>query len=99
MRELISKTIRIPSDLLEFIETQPGDTFSAKLIGLVNEFRQGDDIRKAKLEAYHHTFERYDRLYCDLIHDYDLAHRSICCINRYLEDVHRQIAQVKGSDP
>lgn len=99
MMELISKTIRIPSDLLEFIETQPGDTFSAKLIGLVNEFRQGDEIRKFKLENYNRTIKQYDQLYRKLTNAYDVANRSIVNIMVWLDEVQQQIDQVKDSDP
>lgn len=99
MSELISKTIRLPSDLLEFIETQPGDTFSAKLIGLVNEFRQGDEIRKVKLKHYNRTIKQYDQLYSKLANAYGVANRSIVNIMVWLDEVQKQIDRVKDSDP
>ena len=46
---LVSKTVRMPYDVVEFIEAQEGDTFSQKLLGILEEYQFGDDYRRKRI--------------------------------------------------
>lgn len=47
---LVSKSVRIPEELVEFVETRPGETFTEKLVGLLDDLATGKDKRLADLE-------------------------------------------------
>lgn len=61
MPELISKTVRIPDDVVAYIETQPGDTFSRKLLGILEEYRFGEDNRRRRIADYEDLLENQRR--------------------------------------
>lgn len=48
----IQKSIKIPADIVEFIELQEGCTFTEKFIRLCHEFMYGVDDRKEMIEEY-----------------------------------------------
>lgn len=61
--ELISKSLRLPSDVVDYVEQQPGDTFTFKLVTLLREVRDGDQQRAENLAWYESTLkERYQKL-------------------------------------
>lgn len=61
--ELISKSLRLPSDVVDYVEQQPGDTFTSKLVTLLREVRDGDQQRAENLAWYESTLkERYQKL-------------------------------------
>lgn len=55
--------MRLPSDIVEYIEQQEGDTFTSKLVTLLREVRDGDQERAENLAWYESTLkERYKKL-------------------------------------
>ena len=48
----VSKTIRLPVELVEYVELQDGKNFSAKLINLLDDIRNGDANRRATIAEY-----------------------------------------------
>ncbi len=63
MEKVIQKSVRIPSDLVEFVDSQPGADFSKKLIGILTEYKNGDLERKLMLQRYEEQIaERRKRL-------------------------------------
>lgn len=48
----VSKTIRLPVELVEYVELQDGKNFSAKLISLLDDVRNGDANRRATIAEY-----------------------------------------------
>ena len=61
--ELISKSIRLPSDVVDYVEQQPGDTFTSKLVTLLREVRDGDQQRAENLAWYESTLkEKWQKL-------------------------------------
>lgn len=46
----VSKTVRIPEELVAFVEARPGDTFTEKLVGLLDDLANGNDKRLADLQ-------------------------------------------------
>lgn len=63
MEKMIQKSVRIPSSLVEFVDSQPGADFSKKLIGILTEYKNGDLERKLMLQRYDEQIaERRKRL-------------------------------------
>ncbi len=63
MEKVIQKSVRIPSDLVEFVDSQPGADFSKKLIGILTEYKNGELERKLMLQRYDEQIaERSKRL-------------------------------------
>ncbi len=63
MEKVIQKSVRIPSDLVEFVDSQSGADFSKKLIGILTEYKNGDLERKLMLQRYEEQIaERRKRL-------------------------------------
>jgi hypothetical protein len=55
--DLVTKSMRLPPDIVEYIEQQEGDTFTAKFIDLVYEIMNGDKKRAENLAWYESTIE------------------------------------------
>lgn len=61
--ELISKSLRLPSDVVDYVEQQPGGTFTSKLVTLLREVRDGDQQRAENLAWYESTLkEKWQKL-------------------------------------
>lgn len=48
----ISKTVRIPEELISFIDHMPGDNFSDRLIFVIREFSQVYEKHKIRTDKY-----------------------------------------------
>ena len=55
--DLVTKSMRLPPDIVEYIEQQEGDTFTAKFIDLVYEIMNGEKQRAENLAWYESTIE------------------------------------------
>lgn len=55
--DLVTKSMRLPPDIVDYIEQQEGDTFTAKFIDLVYEIMYGDKQRAENLAWYESTIE------------------------------------------
>lgn len=55
--DLVTKSMRLPPDIVEYVEQQPGDTFTSKLVTLLREVRDGDQKRAEHLAWYESTIE------------------------------------------
>lgn len=55
--DLVTKSMRLPPDIVEYVEQQPGDTFTSKLVTLLREVKDGDQKRAEMLEYYKSTIE------------------------------------------
>ena len=55
--DLVTKSMRLPPDIVEYIEQHEGDTFTAKFIDLVYEIMNGDKQRAENLAWYESTIE------------------------------------------
>lgn len=77
------KSIRIPDDLIEFIEKQPGKDFSKKLVGIVNSYHDlsCSTERQHQIEDYNATVEEIGSLSLKMIS----ANRKLSDINQILE--------------
>lgn len=50
--KMYSKSVRFPEDLAAFVEQQPGEDFSKKLVGVLREYRDGNERRQADIRCY-----------------------------------------------
>lgn len=46
----VSKSVRLPEELVEFVEALPGDNFTVKLVGLLEDLISGKDKRLQELQ-------------------------------------------------
>lgn len=62
----IRKSVRIPSDLVEYVEFQDGKDFTDKLINLLYEVKDGEEKRKHIIEQYDSIIEQRQKQMYDL---------------------------------
>lgn len=48
----VIKSIRFRQSDIDYIETQPGNTFTEKLAGVLDEYQRGEAKRKSQIEYY-----------------------------------------------
>lgn len=58
---LIQKSVRLPTEVIDFIEQQPGNNFSSKLLNLINEFINGDSDRCRSMKYSRMELERMQK--------------------------------------
>ena len=94
MADLISKTVRMPADIVAFVEAQEGPDFSKKLLGVLEDYRFGDDNRRRKIADYEKLLEnqrRKLRVYSETAYKASsvtgqLA-ATLCDIDRFFESI------------
>ena len=52
MEKMIQKSVRLPAALVDFINAQPGNGFTDKLVQLIEEYKSGDLERRLILQRY-----------------------------------------------
>lgn len=62
----IRKSVRIPSDLVEYVEAQEGKDFTDKLTNLLREVKDGEEKRKDLIAGYDHRIEMKQKELNDL---------------------------------
>lgn len=86
----IQKSVRMPPELVEYIEKQRGPDFSKKLVGLLMDIRKGDHERQKMLDDYDKLLaDKRDRL-SDLSHKiYDASEilRQLASILSYADSM------------
>lgn len=83
----VGKSVRLPLSVVEFIEKQPGDNFSQQLLGILTDYRDGDEKRKDELDLYYVKLRRCCETYDRLSTDYARAHRIIGSMMYYLNEL------------
>lgn len=53
--ELIPKSVRLPADIVDYVDAQPGKDWTQKLIYLITDYRDGEQNRVQELESYERT--------------------------------------------
>ena len=51
-KDNISKTVRFPADLYEFIDRQEGNDFTKKLIKVLRFAQEGDELHRITLDSF-----------------------------------------------
>ncbi len=85
--DLVTKSMRLPPDIVEYIEQQEGDTFTAKFIDLVYEIMNGDKQRAENLAWYESTIEANR-------HKIDKQNQEIYQIQRVLLHLHHAVDEI-----
>lgn len=63
MEKLVQKSVRMPGELVEFVNSQPGNDFTSRLVRLLAEYKSGDQERRLMLQRYDEQIaERRERL-------------------------------------
>ncbi|MCM1113833.1 MAG: hypothetical protein NC399_11330, partial [Muribaculum sp.] len=83
----VSKSVRLPLSVVEFIEKQPGGNFSQKLLGILSDYRSGDAERREQLDLYYVKLRRCREVYSRLSEDYAAAHRIMGGMMCYLHSL------------
>ncbi|MCM1305424.1 MAG: hypothetical protein NC306_15165 [Butyrivibrio sp.] len=58
MSSLVPKSVRLPQELVEYVEGMPGKNFSQKLVGLLSDVRAGEDFRCREIEEQEQRMAR-----------------------------------------
>ena len=85
--DLVTKSMRLPPDIVEYIEQQEGDTFTAKFIDLVYEIMNGDKQRAENLAWYESTIEANRKKIQEQDSQIYTVARSLDHLHRALEDL------------
>ncbi len=90
---LFHKSIRLSSDMIDYVNAQEGTNFSEKLVGILEDYRNGEVIRQNRLEVYDEQIakkqERLEEL-CERIYMASDAVRRLASILSYAENVMEQ---------
>lgn len=63
MEKMVQKSVRIPADIVEFVNNQSGADFSKKLVAILTEYKDGEQERKLMIQRYDEQLaERKQRL-------------------------------------
>ena len=81
---LISKTIRIPDDIIAYVEQQPGKDFSKKLVGTLCAYREimENTVRQEQVRDYNKIVSEIECLAIKL----RIANNKLADINSELKD-------------
>lgn len=84
---LVKKSLRIPGDLVEYVETQPGADFSKKLVSILNEYREGDEERRRNIAAYDKFVAERRAMLMKLAQGIN----KLSALDRYVKDVLQEV--------
>ena len=61
---MIHKSVRIPDDIIVFVEKQPGKDFSKKLVGILSAYHDivESTVRQEQIKSYNDTVREIGRL-------------------------------------
>ena len=92
MEKMIHKSVRIPSGLVEFVDSQPGADFSKKLVGILREYKDGETERKLMLR-------RYDEQIAERRQKLDTLTQKINCASMISRRVDALFKEVDAAEP
>lgn len=82
--DLIKKSIRLPADLDEYVNSQKGTTWTDKLCRILEDYRSGDETRAKEL-AY------YEKRMSDNLKKIQEQNNQIYTVVRSLDHLHRAL--------
>ena len=65
--KLVPKSVRLPQEIVDFVEQQPGADFSKKLVAILYDYWKGDEQRKLNLQRYDENIAARRSQYCELV--------------------------------
>lgn len=85
--DLIKKSIRLPVDLDEYVNSQKGTTWTDKLCRILEEYRSGDETRAEELAYYEKLMAANRKKVQDQNSQIYTVARSLDHLHRALEDL------------
>lgn len=87
--DLIKKSIRLPADLDEYVNSQKGTTWTDKLCRILEDYRSGDETRAKELAYYE------ERMAANL-EKIQEQNSQIYTVARSLDHLHRAIEDLNS---
>ena len=87
--DLIAKSMRLPADVVDYVEEQPGDTFTAKFVALVRDIKDGDQRRAERLAYYERTIAANHK-------KLEEQNQEIYQIHRVLLHLHKAVDEINN---
>lgn len=85
--DLIKKSIRLPADLDEYVNSQKGTTWTDKLCRILEDYRFGDETRAEKLAYYEKLMAANRKKIQEQDSQIYTVARSLDHLHRALEDL------------
>ena len=85
--DLIKKSIRLPVDLDEYVNSQKGTTWTDKLCRILEDYRSGDETRAEYMADYEKRMEANRKKIQDQNSQIYTVARSLDHLHRALEDL------------
>lgn len=85
--DLIKKSIRLPADLDEYVNSQKGTTWTDKLCRILEEYRSGDETRTEELVYYEKLMAANSKKIQEQNSQIYTVARSLDHLHRALEDL------------
>jgi antitoxin component of MazEF toxin-antitoxin module len=92
--DTVSKSVRLPLELVEYVELQEGKTFSAKLISLLEDIHSGDARRRKTLTEYDRQIEERSQKLTEISHNMYNA----MLVTQKLEQFYRSISSIVDNE-
>lgn len=94
MEKMIQKSVRLPAALVDFINAQPGNGFTDKLIQLIEEYKSGDLERRLILQRYDEQITERRRRLEILVQNINQVSR----ISRKVEALMNEVDSLESAD-
>lgn len=96
---LVQKSVRLPTEVIDYIEQQKGDTFSAKFLNLMQEVMSGNETRQQRIASE----ERYLAELQDKANRYSSLIRSCSRVTATYEHlvniINQELQELKPDTP
>ncbi len=89
--ETLQKTVRLPSDIVEYIEQQEGKDFSKKLVNLLDDVKNGDARRQEMLSDYEKRISEYRTRLDELLSSIYTLKQVFERLDKFCHDIKRLI--------
>lgn len=89
--ETLQKTIRLPVELVEYVENQDGKDFSKKLVNLLDDVKSGDTRRQEMLSDYEKRISEYRTRLDELLSSTCTLKQVFERLDKFCHDINRLI--------
>jgi hypothetical protein len=87
----VSKTVRLPPELVSYVDSQEGNNFSSKLISVLEEYKSGEQIRSSSISYYDRAISERRKKLNEVTDDLYKASNLLRRITSALNDVDSDI--------
>lgn len=87
--DLIKKSIRLPADLDEYVNSQKGTTWTDKLCRILEDYRSGEEKRAERMAYYDNSIKASQK-------KIDEQNRQIYTVARGLDHLHRAMEELNN---